>query len=632
MSQRVLGVIIALMVAGGAVSTAQAGVDAGALCKDKKAKATGKNVSDLLKAFGKNLEVFNPTKLGTDISKAQSKLTKGFTKAEEVGGCQTNGDVGDIQGKVESLTLEVIDSICPPCGDDILAPGEDCDGTDDASCPGLCNPTCDCPVCGNLIVDGTEQCDGGPCCVPPLSPGACTFRISGTGCGSAADTDCTNPDTCDATGTCLANHEIVGFACGSPANTDCANPDTCNATGTCLANDETAGFACGNPSDTECTNPDSCSSSGTCLDNHALAGAACGDQGILCVVNDACDGGGNCQDNGFAFPTLKFTTGLPGGTCGHLNSADDNSGANLSPFGQAAGTGLGCSSLYIGGGASIQPPSPTPNNAVTIFNITSCSNPAAMVLAAATSTDTGSNRNCSAPGCFFGPPLPIPNPGSEATSTCVINTIAAAPAAGGTLDATTGATTQTLPLVSSVYVTGGELGLTPCPQCKGAPKKCGAGPNGPVHPMGAQPCTTTNAQLTTHDCPPPGSSLPPFVVDLSPLTTGTASASDPAGDFCGTGTGVITPNDGQTTNGAFGCPGGGADTTKVARCGGAAVTTEYIEQNGSAGGNLTLGPPKATTLASVFCIPTSGDFTVDTIANLPGPGAVTLKGTADLVP
>jgi hypothetical protein len=318
--------------------------------------------------------------------------------------------------------------------------------------------------------------------------------------------------------------------------------------------------------------------------------------------------------------TLSFTTGLPGGTCGHLNAADDDSGANLAPIGQAAGTDLQCSSLYIGGGASIQPPSPTPDNAQTIFK--TCGIPAALVLAAATSTDTGNNRNCSAPGCFFGPPLPIPNPAAPVISTCVINTISGDPDAGGTLNALTGASTQTLPLLSKVYVTGGVLGLLPCPQCIAL--ACSAGPNA------TQPCTTTNAQLTTHDCPPPGTPLAPFVVDLTPLGTGTISASDSTGDFCGAGTGAITPNYGQTTNGAFGCPGGVADGTKVARCGGA--ITEYIEQNGSAGGNLTAGPALATTLASVFCIPSSGDITVDTIANLPGPGAVTLKGTADLLP
>jgi hypothetical protein len=153
------------------------------------------------------------------------------------------------------------------------------------------------------------------------------FESSGTACGSPADTDCTHPDTCDGSGTCLANDEpssspctgdgnectqdvcdgsglcvhpfeSSGTACGSPADTDCANPDTCDGSGTCLSNDETAGTPCGDPSDTQCTNPDSCNGSGVCLANHELAGTACGDSSSTeCTAPDTCNGSGSCLDN-----------------------------------------------------------------------------------------------------------------------------------------------------------------------------------------------------------------------------------------------------------------------------------------------------------------------------------------------
>jgi hypothetical protein len=82
---------------------AHAGIAANDLCKDKKYKASGKNVSDLLKAFGKNKKTPNVTKLAFDISKAQSKLSKGFTKAEFTGsgaslGCDTIEDVTNLEG------------------------------------------------------------------------------------------------------------------------------------------------------------------------------------------------------------------------------------------------------------------------------------------------------------------------------------------------------------------------------------------------------------------------------------------------------------------------------------------------------------------------------------------------------
>ena len=60
--------------------------------------------------------------------------------------------------------------------------------------------------------------------------------------------------------------------CGDPADTECTDADTCNGTGSCQANDAAAGNACGDPGDTECTNPDSCNGTGSCQTNDAAAG------------------------------------------------------------------------------------------------------------------------------------------------------------------------------------------------------------------------------------------------------------------------------------------------------------------------------------------------------------------------
>ncbi len=62
-------------------------------------------------------------------------------------------------GAIDNIEITV-DGIC---GDDTVDPPEECDGSDDAACPGKCSQDCMCPeeICGNNIVDQpTEQCDG----------------------------------------------------------------------------------------------------------------------------------------------------------------------------------------------------------------------------------------------------------------------------------------------------------------------------------------------------------------------------------------------------------------------------------------------------------------------------------------
>ena len=89
------------------------------LCRFKKGALTGLNALDLLKAFGQNAKTPNGTKLASDISKAQSKLTKRFTTAEfSTGGvprfCDTFGDVGALEAKSEALVQDVLDEIQVP--------------------------------------------------------------------------------------------------------------------------------------------------------------------------------------------------------------------------------------------------------------------------------------------------------------------------------------------------------------------------------------------------------------------------------------------------------------------------------------------------------------------------------------
>ena len=121
----------------------------------------------------------------------------------------------------------------------------------------------------------------------------------GTSCGSGADTECDNPDTCDASGVCQPNLEPSGAACGDPAVTECTAADTCNGAGACLANHAAAGTACGDPTSTDCNNPDTCNASGSCQANLTPNGTAC-DDGLFCNVGETCTagacGGGNARN------------------------------------------------------------------------------------------------------------------------------------------------------------------------------------------------------------------------------------------------------------------------------------------------------------------------------------------------
>jgi len=73
----------------------------------------------------------------------------------------------------------------------------------------------------------------------------------------------------------------------------------------------------------------------------------------------------------------------------------------------------------------------------------------------------------------------------------------------------------------------------------------------------------------------------------------------------------------ERSGGAFGPAGGGAHT---------------ITETGSPAGNMRDGAAHASTLASIFCIQPTFNATVDAAGDLPGPGAVTLQGTAQLLP
>jgi hypothetical protein len=118
-----------------------------------------------------------------------------------------------------------------------------------------------------------------------------------------------------------------------------------------------------------------------------------------------------------------------------------------------------------------------------------------------------------------------------------------------------------------------------------------------------------------------------------PCQTGTAEAVDAAncgaGNLCRPGTNNNYCSAG--TNLGKGCvlP---ADCGTGGVCSRAGALVQLIREVGAPTGALSIGVPKAVKLGSAFCVGPTTNPTVNSNANLPGPGATSIVGTVTLVP
>ena len=271
------------------------------------------------------------------------------------------------------------------------------------------------------------------------------------------------------------------------------------------------------------------------------------------------------------------------------------------------------------------------------------------------------------PRCMFGTPLPVP---AGPTSTCILNVVRSD--ASGSVDKVAGSSNITIPLASYVFLTqntekfcrDGSPGLGPAfvgrcnadtdctasaniGRCANEVSLLGAGINtacpvcdnfgtGVNHCISGQnhgsACTPVGLKKTTLDClPKKGDFIAPLNVDLSPLGTGSTSITAVANPsrsgqffFCPLGGGAATcatsANTGETcqrTQGAFG-----------------RLTAKFIRETGQASSSLTDFAAHNVTISATFCIPGTGNGLIDggTGADLPGPGAVSIRGTFQLTP
>jgi hypothetical protein len=162
-------------------------------------------------------------------------------------------------------------------------------------------------------------------CTPDVSTVTWTPRPEGSACGSAAETECDNPDACDGAGVCEVNYKPAGTACTDDAN-ECTF-DVCGD-GLCLHPPRPVDTPCGDPADRECDGPDICDGASACTPNNKAPGTACGDFSVTqCDLADECDGSGFCDDNLAADGTM-------------CDDADVCTGGDVCESGLCAGTSI----------------------------------------------------------------------------------------------------------------------------------------------------------------------------------------------------------------------------------------------------------------------------------------------------
>jgi hypothetical protein len=316
----------------------------------------------------------------------------------------------------------------------------------------------------------------------------------------------------------------------------------------------------------------------------------------------------NCGGAGLSSPPAAPLSG----------ELDDGTGAKIVDL------GLGC--LYFGGGNNTAVPGAgLPDGSTSVFDVTGTSGSSLTLAghagpptgctkaagptkhcgkASATTcnadTDCGSNAPCLADAnCYFGAPLPVPNPTSPGVSSCVLNVVNTD--ASGTVDSAAGTSSLTLPLSSRVYLTGtayddnSTTAIEACPRCLNG--TCNGGKRSGLA------CAVSGSKQTSIDCPPTDAQ---FIAPLSiPLVAGSgdATATNAAGTFC--------PSQGHA--GAFG-----------------KTTARTIREHGGAAGSLAGGAQQPSQLAATFCVPKTGNALIDPVADLPGPGATAVPALLQL--
>jgi hypothetical protein len=461
--------------------------------------------------------------------------------------------------------------------------------------------------------------------------------------------------------------QVQGTLCGWTDTTFVFNNGTKNKS--CGNGEVDAGEECDDGAGNSDADPDACRMNcrlPRCGDGVLDAGEACEPE----LAGLGCDGGAECVPATLARActcaaactvspapaSVSLQIGAASGVCGcTLGSADAGAcgpqGSNMSD--------LFCGDLLVGGGLSAVPPGRVPDGIHLTMAAAMCDD-ATLILGPSEGT---SAKDCSggadmtgAPQCFFGPPLPIPN-FIPAVSTCVVNGLAAD--VTGTVDTSTGKQALEMSLACRVFLTGVayddemSVEVETCPRCVDGEGAAAASGTCNLGQHAGQACESTNSTGLTIDCLPDDDLFVGALdIALDPLTTGTTVLAAEDGMFCNFGLCVGGPEDRLPCGSDSDCPagicqprcqGGSAEGQSCATdddcqgtvngvCGqmtqgafaGGAPVRRVVQSGTPAAAPLAVGDTKPAKLGGVFCVPRTGTPAIDSVTNLPGPGALSL--------
>ena len=400
-------------------------------------------------------------------------------------------------------------------------PSEQCDGTDDGACPGLCQANCTCaPFCGDGSVNQpSEQCDDGN----HTNGDGCDDNCTTTACGNGirtgseqcdgSDAQACNGSTCKADCTCNA---FCGDGVKNQPGEQCDGADHGVCAGTCEPDCTCAPF-CGNnvrEGAESCDGTDASACPGQCGSD-----CTCPKIGTLTFATTP----GADLDTGWTGTSHNFSIQTCASIAGDLGGCNPTLGNNQCTFFANVGS-------YCSGNPAI-----------------SCTD------------NTGCVGNGSCVIIPYGSPLPLSSGG---VPVCILNRFSGD--VTGTYNLQTGAAEITVPL-NSIVTLATDVNA-PCPTCNCTNPPCNCGDTGTCSNNPLQSCTVGGVGPfgpTSNDCQPTGPNVSGGGLDISfaPATTGTRSF--PSNTAC-TGSGYTQygcwiANETQPSACLKGCNGGSND-------------------------------------------------------------------------
>ncbi len=79
------------------------------------------------------------------IARMADTMARQYQRIHERGNCSAAANWERINENIATWNHNAVAAVSTTCGDGIAGPAEECDGVDDASCPGQCTPECFCP-------------------------------------------------------------------------------------------------------------------------------------------------------------------------------------------------------------------------------------------------------------------------------------------------------------------------------------------------------------------------------------------------------------------------------------------------------------------------------------------------------